>query len=408
VSVPDFAALPPEVNSGRMYAGPGSGPMLAAAAAWDALAAELELAAAGYSSVLSGLTGQQWSGPASAAMAGAAAPYVAWLSTTAVQAEQTASQATAAAAAYEAAFAMTVPPPVIAANRALLMVLVATNFFGQNGPAIAATEAQYAEMWAQDAAAMSGYAGASSAASTLRPFSQPPRTTNPAGPDAQIAAVTRAGSSGTGGQATTRALPTATVPTALQQLTSTGSASTSAGVPIFSTTPLFSSATVFGMQGLLGPTVLGQNGFFLANTGFRANSQVNLGTRAAGIKTSTERQQALAERFAEKQAAKLGAGLGKARPVSVGLGRAGVVGSLSVPASWAGEPVAIRPAALALPDTGTLAAEVPASPAPGSVFSQALMSALSDEPPRPVHPKTKPVLVRNAASERGGRVSSRG
>jgi PPE-repeat protein len=59
-------------------------------------------------------------------------------------------------AAYEAAFAMTVPPPVIAANRALLLMLVATNFLGQNTPAIMATEAEYAEMWAQDAGAMSG------------------------------------------------------------------------------------------------------------------------------------------------------------------------------------------------------------------------------------------------------------
>ncbi|MCV7394002.1 PPE domain-containing protein, partial [Mycobacterium paraseoulense] len=37
----DFGALPPEINSGRMYAGPGSGPMMVAAAAWDVLAAEL-------------------------------------------------------------------------------------------------------------------------------------------------------------------------------------------------------------------------------------------------------------------------------------------------------------------------------------------------------------------------------
>ena len=47
---------------------------------------------------------------------------------------------------------MTVPPAVVAANRAQLATLVATNVFGQNTPAIAATEAQYAEMWAQDAA----------------------------------------------------------------------------------------------------------------------------------------------------------------------------------------------------------------------------------------------------------------
>ncbi len=38
----DFGALPPEINSGRMYCGPGSGPMLAAAAAWDGV--ELEAA----------------------------------------------------------------------------------------------------------------------------------------------------------------------------------------------------------------------------------------------------------------------------------------------------------------------------------------------------------------------------
>jgi PPE-repeat protein len=35
----DFAALPPEINSARMYTGPGSGPMLAAASAWHGLAA---------------------------------------------------------------------------------------------------------------------------------------------------------------------------------------------------------------------------------------------------------------------------------------------------------------------------------------------------------------------------------
>jgi len=155
----DFAILPPEINSGRMYAGPGSGPMLAAAAAWDGLGTELQSAAASYTSVISGLTAGHWLGPASAAMAAAAGPYVAWMSTTAAQAEQTANQARSAAAAHEVAFAATVPPQVIAANRALLMALVATNLFGQNTPAIAATEAQYGEMWAQDAAAMYGYAG---------------------------------------------------------------------------------------------------------------------------------------------------------------------------------------------------------------------------------------------------------
>ncbi len=39
----DFGALPPEINSGRMYSGPGCGSMLAAAAAWDGLAADNEV-----------------------------------------------------------------------------------------------------------------------------------------------------------------------------------------------------------------------------------------------------------------------------------------------------------------------------------------------------------------------------
>src|ERR1700754_1826579 len=175
--MPDFALLPPEINSGLMYAGPGAGPMLAAAAGWHALAAELEYTAVGYSSVIAGRTGQVWLGPASVAMAAAATPYVGWLSATGAAAVQTGVQAYAAAAAYELAFALTVPPPVIATNRALLLALIATNFFGQNTAAIAATEAQYLEMWVQDATAMYGYAATAETASTLESFDEPPQTT---------------------------------------------------------------------------------------------------------------------------------------------------------------------------------------------------------------------------------------
>ena len=186
----DFGALPPEINSGRMYAGPGAGSMLAAAAAWNGLAAEMESAASSYGSAISALTSGPWVGPSSTAMAAAAAPYVAWMGATAGQAELAATQAQAAAGAYAAAFAATVPPPEIAANRALLMMLIATNFLGQNTPAIAATEAQYAEMWAQDAAAMYGYAATSAAATAqVTPFTAAPQTTNLAGLAAQGAAA---------------------------------------------------------------------------------------------------------------------------------------------------------------------------------------------------------------------------
>jgi len=226
----DFGALPPEINSARMYFGPGSAPMLAAAAAWDGLAVELHSTASSYQSVISGLTSEGWLGPASASMAAAVAPYVTWMSSTGAQAEQTAAQAQAAAGAFETAFTMTVPPAVVAANRAQLMALIATNFLGQNTPAIAATEAQYGEMWAQDAAAMYNYAGSSAAASVLTPFTQPAQTTNPAGLAGQSAAVAQVTgtATGTGTQKTLSQLISAT-PTALQSLTSPLAAATVPG-----------------------------------------------------------------------------------------------------------------------------------------------------------------------------------
>ncbi|OBA83148.1 hypothetical protein A9W99_08920 [Mycobacterium sp. 1164966.3] len=189
----DFGIYPPEINSGRMYTGPGQGPMLAAAQAWESVADELSTAISGYQSVVSELTEGAWSGPSSAAMSAAAGSYVEWLSATAAQAEGTAAQAWAAAAAYEAAFASTVPPPEIAANRVLLAVLVATNFLGQNTPAIAATEALYTEMWAQDALAMYNYAASSAAAVVLTPFTPAHQNTDPGGTASQAVAVSQIG-----------------------------------------------------------------------------------------------------------------------------------------------------------------------------------------------------------------------
>src|SRR5271156_4840444 len=95
----DFGTYPPEINSLRMYTGPGAAPMLTAAQAWQGLAAELHSAASSYQSAVSGLTAGSWAGPSSASMAAAAASYVTWLNATAAQAEETAAQAKAAAAA---------------------------------------------------------------------------------------------------------------------------------------------------------------------------------------------------------------------------------------------------------------------------------------------------------------------
>ena len=147
--MPNFSVLPPEVNSLHIFVGAGSGPMLAAAAAWDGLAGELSSAAASFGSVTSGLAAESWQGPAAAAMTSAAAPYLGWLNAAAARAAGAAGQARTAVAVYEAALAATVHPAMVEANRARLVSLVTSNLLGQNAPAIAATEAHYEQMWAR-------------------------------------------------------------------------------------------------------------------------------------------------------------------------------------------------------------------------------------------------------------------
>ncbi|WP_260860811.1 PPE family protein [Mycobacterium tilburgii] len=110
-------------------------------------------------------------------MATAAAPYVQWLTATSARAAQVATQTRLSADAFETAFAATVPPEIVASNRAMLMSLIATNILGQNTTTIAATEAEYAQMWAQDVAAMAGYDASTAAASAAQtPFGEPPLT----------------------------------------------------------------------------------------------------------------------------------------------------------------------------------------------------------------------------------------
>ncbi|UXA05828.1 PPE family protein [Mycobacterium sp. SMC-2] len=192
----DFAAIPPEITSSLMYAGAGAAPLMAAATAYANLAAEVSATATQWESIISLLTTENWTGGGSAAAAAAAQPIIAYLTETATTLEQAAAQATASAAAYEAAFAATVPPPVIAANRTLLATLVATNFLGVNSAAIAATEADYAAMWAQDAAMMAAYQAASAVAGVLTPVTPLTSTTNPAAAAAADSVALAADSTG--------------------------------------------------------------------------------------------------------------------------------------------------------------------------------------------------------------------
>jgi PPE-repeat protein len=186
----EFAAFPPEINSGLLYSGAGSGPLISAGTAYNNLAAELSTAATSWESIVSNLTTENWTGPGSAAAAAATAPHVAWLGQTAAALEAAGAQAYASAAAYEAAFTAIVPPPAVAANRTTLAALVATNILGINTPAIAANEAMYAEMWVQDAVTMYTYSAASAAAAALQPLTPATSTANPAAATAATAAAT--------------------------------------------------------------------------------------------------------------------------------------------------------------------------------------------------------------------------
>jgi PPE-repeat protein len=391
----DFGALPPEINSGRMYAGAGPGPLLAAAAAWDELADELSSTASSYPSVVEGLS-SSWQGPSSMSMAAAATPYVTWMTATATQAEETANQARAAVAAYESAFAATVPPPVIMANRTLLMTLIATNILGQNTPAIAATEAHYMQMWAQDAAAMYGYAGSSAAASQLTPFTEPPQATNPAAEPLQTAAVTQATSTSSASNIGTElAQFINSLPTALQNLATglldsptTGSTNLLSGLSLpqlasLSLPPGLQTdltnwntiwSTLTGSYSLQGWTAI-PGGPFLSFGQAYAWGQNGQGAAAflAGPKPITG---ALAPLASELGTPHLSAAFG-AGPVSGSMGRAALVGSMSVPQGWTQAAPEIRTLAAALPTN--LAAAVPevSLANQGGIFSQMAASSLA-------------------------------
>ena len=383
----DFGALPPEINSGRMYVGAGSGPMLAAAAAWDSLAADLQSAASSYGSTVGGLVAGAWTGPSSMTMAAAAAPFVTWVSSAAAQAEEAAAQAKLAAGAYETAFAATVPPPIIAANRALLAALVATNFLGQNTPAIAATETHYMEMWAQDAAAMYAYAGSSSTASQLTPFTEPPQTTNTAGTAAQAASVSQTSTS-TGLNISTQLSQLITsVPNTLQSLATNTSRVRDVRRGYWAV------ATTAGGAGDR-PDQLEHNHVDLRRGRTRRSSggvpcsvvrSCRSGRRSPTPKTgrvspplvSRKSSAGRWRRIASEMPHLSSAAVGGA-PVSGAMGRAALVGSMSVPQGWtqAAPATAIRTLASALP-TNLAAAPEASLAGEGGVFSQMGLSSLA-------------------------------
>lgn len=313
-------------------------------------------------------------------MAAAAAPYIEWLDGTAVQAEQTAAQANAAAAAYEAVFAATVPPPVIVANRALLASLIATNFLGQNTPAIAATEAQYAEMWAQDAAAMYAYAGSAAAATRLPPFSAAPTIAD--GTVDQAAAVTSALRSSTvSGAESLLTQSVSQAPLAAQSLALNADAATAAaGLPLSLTDVTGILKTFNSVMGVVsGPyTPLGL-GNLMKNWYQISISIPSLGVGIQGIGPLLHPKPLLGvlAPLLHSDLLSGSAALSSAGSVSAAAGRAGLVGSLSVPSSWASAVPAIRTVAAELPETMLDAAPAMAVNGQQGMFGPTALSSLA-------------------------------
>lgn len=317
----EYWTQPPEITSARIYSGPGSEPMTVAASAWSTLAAELKTVAAAYRSVINQLTGEQWLGPSSATMAAAAAPYLAWMEHTAEQAEQAAGQGRAAAAAYETAHALTVPPVSVTANRVLLHKLVATNVLGQNTASIATTEAAHGEMWAQDTLAMQGYHTQSSAATTLTQFTAPPNPTNPGGEGAAAGAA--------GGAAATQAK---TASATLNSLVNSLSArSADANAPGIADDILKDPNYNLLNQGM---TQL------VTNSNLQSNNICAVWRGVSGV-TGLQKMFSEVAKDAAKVTAPAAAAAGAAQGAAsaangaaASLGGAGAVGGLSVPSTW--------------------------------------------------------------------------
>jgi PPE-repeat protein len=393
-----FMMFPPEINSSLMYSGAGSGPLMAAASAWSELAADLESTAAAYQSVLAQLTGSTWLGPSSARMAAATAPYVDWLGTTAGQAAQTSAQAQFAAAAYEGAFASTVPPAVIAANRALLAALVATNFLGQNTPAIMATEAHYMEMWFQDGLTMDTYAASSQQAVVL-PQQTPAPSTSDGGLSSDLAAAVQSiensvtntvnnltsaiqgllsGNTTAGSSANTVSSALSSAATNLTGA-STGAqagAATSGATTAAGTTAVTSTAgTLLPIQATYYATMLAS---------MPAKMLISLGNSMSASQAMQAGQQAMLADVQSLVDGKLKALLGSisgqmrgfGSQITAQLAGAGRLGGMSVPNGWAQAAPEMVRAAPVLP-ANSIASPITSANLPTSPYTQALMGAMN-------------------------------
>ena len=403
-----YSLLQPEINSALIYAGEGSGAFLAAASAWTNLSKDLAAAATATHSVIANLDGS-WTGIGATAASAATAPYVAWLEQASATAAHNAVLATQAATLYETARSSSVTPAAVAANRAMLLALLATNFFGQNATAIAATEHQYEAMWAQDGLAMDTYAAASQANNKQLKTIQSPVKASASSGQAQAAVA----SSGTAASGTSSAginistignflntlglswlskdLPSVLTSTPLSQLENLQAVTS---VPYMGTTygmmvmrfmmmiPQLSRIMSMGSMGALASQTAGVSGTgtLMSQIGDFVNDRLK---GAVGV---------LAGHFSSATNA-----------ISAKLGQAASMGSLKVPQAWSAAADGMVRAAPVLPST-TVSAPIHTVSAtsgmpglPGGPFGHAMMGAMAGRGIGAIAAKAPKVVPRSPA-----------